>query len=60
MFSRMAVMLRNIHFGGALSGIASNLLSQSILAIFGPKSLASTPTPVSTAAATSIFFMSRS
>ncbi len=29
-FSRIAVTLRNIHFGGALSGIASNFFSQSI------------------------------
>jgi hypothetical protein len=28
-FSRIAVMFRNIHFGGALSGIASNAFSQS-------------------------------
>ena len=59
-FSRIAVMLRNTHFGGALSGIASNFFSQSMSCIFGAKRLASTPSPTSTAANTSAFFMGRS
>ena len=59
MFSRMAVMLRNIHFGGALSGIASSFFSQSKLRIFGPRRLASAPSTASTAAIARTFFMNR-
>jgi hypothetical protein len=56
----MAVMSRNIHFAGALPGIASSLFSQSMLSIFGPRRPASTPSTASTAATASTFFMSRS
>lgn len=33
-------MVRNIHFGGALPGIASSRFSQSMAGIFGPRHLA--------------------
>ncbi len=52
-FPRIAVMLRNIHFGGALSGIDSIFFSQSTFGIPGPKRLTSTPSPASTAPAAS-------
>jgi len=53
-------MVRNIHFGGALPGIASSRFSQSMAGIFGPRRLASTPSTASAAAMASTFFMSRS
>jgi hypothetical protein len=56
----MAVMVRNIHFGGALPGIASSRFSQSMAGIFGPRHLASTPSTASTAATATTFSMSPS
>ncbi len=59
-FSRIAVMLRNIHFGGALSGIDSIFFAQSMCGI-RPKCLASAPSPASAAPAASTastFFIS--
>jgi len=40
-FSRMAVTLRNIHFGGALSGNAAIRFSQSMFCTLEPRSLPS-------------------
>ena len=57
MFSRIALMLMNIHFGGALSGMLSNRFSQSILCIFSAKRLATTTNPITTPVNTSTFFM---
>jgi hypothetical protein len=42
-FSRMAVTLRNIHFGGALSGNAAIRFSQSMFCTLEPRSLPSQP-----------------
>jgi hypothetical protein len=55
----MAVMLQNIHFRGALSGIASNL-PPSMFCIFEPKRLASKPRPTATAAKMIPLLVSRS
>ena len=60
MFSWISVMLRNIHFGGALSGIAANRCSQSTSPRLGSKTLGQNPTPASSATVTMSFFMSSS
>jgi hypothetical protein len=56
-FYRMAVMLRNIHFGGALSGNEAIRFSQSMFCNREPKSLRSPASPTNTAASTKAFFM---
>jgi len=56
-FSRMAVTLRNIHFGGALSGNAAIRFSQSMFCILEPRSLPNAASPASTATSTRAFFM---
>ena len=48
-FSRIAVMFLNIHFGGALSGIDSNFFSQSIFPKSGATRFTSSPKPTRTA-----------
>ena len=54
--SWISEMLRNIHFGGALSGIEANRFSQSTFWNLGPKSLASNATPARAITATMSFF----
>ena len=55
-FSRIAVMFLNIHFGGALSGIDSNFFSQSIFPSPGARRFTTNPTAASTAPTMSTFF----
>src|SRR2546421_5650714 len=55
-FSRIALTLLNIHFGGALSGKRSNVFSQSISCIFDAKRLASTTNTIGTVLNTRAFF----
>ena len=54
---RMALMLLNIHLGGALSGIASNFFSQSIWPRSGAKRFTRMPAPTTTAMSNKSFFI---
>jgi hypothetical protein len=56
--SWISVILRNIHFGGGLSGILVNLVSQSTLSSFGARSFRITPIPMNAATAMINFFIS--
>ena len=56
LLSRIALMLVNIHFGGAVSGIAAMRYSQSMPCILGANRFASSAAPAMAAPMISAFF----